>query len=290
MNKEKLRRQLELEEESISLGVKRYREQIATTPISEMAPGLALMYRAIEPLSKAIDDFVNTPKRGGARMHQARDFLKNIDPYEVAYITAKELMNHIATPRQIQIASRNLFDTLATHIEYQKMLKEHPNYLDVVERRLNKSNSGAQHRRSTLMYAKRHGLGIEDTSWEDIDKVHVGVKFIDLFIEHTGLVERFQTETSQWILQGTAEALEWINSQNARCELLSPVFLPMIVKPVPWETVYGGGYLGNYDTMRIKMVKTRNKGALGKSTLFRTFLKRHQLKIALGTGSTILTG
>jgi ABC-type glycerol-3-phosphate transport system substrate-binding protein len=28
----------------------------------------------------------------------------------------------------------------------------------------------------------------------------------------------------------------------------------------------------------------------GKSTLFRTFLKRHQLKIALGTGSTILTG
>ena len=29
---------------------------------------------------------------------------------------------------------------------------------------------------------------------------------------------------------------------------------------------------------------------IGKSTLFRTFLKRHQLKIALGTGSTILTG
>jgi len=29
---------------------------------------------------------------------------------------------------------------------------------------------------------------------------------------------------------------------------------------------------------------------MGKSTLFRTFLKRHQLKIALGTGSTILTG
>ncbi len=31
-------------------------------------------------------------------------------------------------------------------------------------------------------------------------------------------------------------------------------------------------------------------GFAGKSTLFRTFLKRHQLKIALGTGSTILTG
>ena len=28
----------------------------------------------------------------------------------------------------------------------------------------------------------------------------------------------------------------------------------------------------------------------GKSTLFRTFLKRHRLKLALGTGSTILTG
>jgi len=48
------------------------------------------------------------------------------------------------------------------------------------------------------------------------------------------------------------------------------------------------------DAMRIDAEKLVAKRATleeyGKSTLFRTFLKRHQLKIALGTGSTILTG
>ncbi len=42
-------------------------------------------------------------------------------------------------------------------------------------------------------------------------------------------------------------------------------------------------------TFAESLTVTPSKGE-GKSTLFRTFLKRHQLKIALGTGSTILTG
>ena len=39
-----------------------------------------------------------------------------------------------------------------------------------------------------------------------------------------------------------------------------------------------------------RFVRYADDMLIGKSTLFRTFLKRHQLKIALGTGSTILTG
>lgn len=280
MEREKLQRQLQLEEESISLGVKRYREQVANTPVSEFGPGLALMYRTIEPLAAAITEFVNVPKRGGARMHQAREFLSQFDPYDVAYITAKDLLNHIANARAVQIAARSIFDNLVTHLEYLKMVEQCPNYLAVVEERLNKTNSSKEHRKTALMHLKRHSLGIEDTDWSDVDKVHIGVKLIDLFIEHTGLIERVQTETSQWILQGTYETISWIAKQNARCELLTPVFLPMIVKPVPWEGLYGGGYLGNYDTMRTKLVKTRNKDALAS-------LEKHDMPLVYKAVNTL---
>ena len=82
MREDLIQRQLELEEESVALGVKRYREQIENTPLSEMPPGVALMYRTIEPFAKAIKDFVETTRRGGGRMHQTRDFLEEFDYYD----------------------------------------------------------------------------------------------------------------------------------------------------------------------------------------------------------------
>ena len=113
-------------------------------------------------------------------MHQARDFLSHFDPYDVAYITSKLLINQIANVRTVQRSAEMIFDGLADHHEYTKMKEEYPNYLDVVEKRLNKVNSGYEHRRYTILHAKRHSLGIADTDWSNVDKIHVGVKVIDL--------------------------------------------------------------------------------------------------------------
>jgi hypothetical protein len=112
IDKDKIKRQLELEEESVQLGVQRYREQVKDTPVSEMPPGLALLHRAMEPLAQAIDSFTNTSRRGGARMHQTRDFLKHLDPYDAAYITSRMLLNSIASVINIQTIAINLTNTL----------------------------------------------------------------------------------------------------------------------------------------------------------------------------------
>lgn len=262
VSKELLEKQFRLEEESVQLGVKRYREQVRNTPVSEMPPGLALMYRTIEPFAKALQDFVERTGRGGARTHQTRDFLKQLDYHDTAYIVSKLLINQIAQVKNIQTVAQQVFDALADHMEYLKILEQYPNYLEAIEKRLNQINSGQAHRRTTILHAKRHRLGIEDTDWSSVDKTHVGTKIIEIFIESTGLVERVQGENSQWLLQGTPEAIEWIIKHHARCELLSPVFLPMVVPPVPWEGMFGGGFLTNHDTWRVPLVRTTDRKAL----------------------------
>lgn len=254
ISEEKLQRQLELEQESVNLGVMNYRKQMLETPVTEMPPGLILMNRAIAPLEAAITEFLK-PTRGGGRMHDVRKFLMEFDTTELAYITARRILNSINLAEPLQRVAISLAESLLDHLEYTKFKKEAPKFLKAVEENLRTSHE--RHRRTVILRAKRV-LGIEDTKWSEVEKLRIGVKLIELFIESTGLVERVQNTKSQWILQAKSEVVEWIENQHAKCELLSPVYLPMIVPPVPWTTSYGGGFLSNQINMRLKLVKTRN--------------------------------
>ena len=251
---EKLRRQLELEQESVQLGVARYRKQLSEAQLTEMPPGLTLMHRSIAPLEKAIEEF-KKPTRGGGRMHNVRYFLDKFDNIEIAFITARRIINAIATPEPIQRVAISVAQDLIDHLEYKKFKEEAPNYLEAVEENLKTTHE--RHRRTVILRAKRK-LGIEDTEWPEQAKLRIGVKLIELFIESTGLVERVQNSKSQWILRATPEVDKWLQEQHARCEILEPVYQPMIIPPTPWTTSYGGGYRTNSVSFRFKLVKTRD--------------------------------
>lgn len=251
---QKIKRQLELEQEGIQLGIQRYRQRMQQSELTELPPGLALMHRAIEPMTKALEEFLK-PSRGGGRMQDVRRYLQQFEPIEVAYLTAKRLINAISQEQPIQRVAISLANMLHDHMEYLKFKEQHPGLLQWVEEHLRTSHP--RHRRTVILLTKRR-VGIEDTKWTDEEKLRIGVKLIELFIEATGLVERVQDGNSRWLLQGTQEAVEWIQRQHARCELLDPVALPMIVKPRPWATPFDGGFLTNAATFRYKLVKTRD--------------------------------
>jgi DNA-directed RNA polymerase len=58
----------------------------------------------------------------------------------------------------------------------------------------------------------------------------------------------------------TEETMQWLDKAHARCELFTPVFLPMVIKPRPWHGPFGGGYLSKH--LRYPLVKTANKNYL----------------------------
>ncbi len=260
MNQEKIKRQLELEQEGIQIGIQKYREQIRYTAVADMPPGTALLHKAIEPMTRAIEEF-KIPRRGGSRLHQTRKFLETFDSEEVAFITAKRMINAISAQEPTQRVAISLATMLLDHLEYSKFKKDNPQFLKAIERNLKTSHS--RHRRAVIMRAKRLA-GIEDAEWTETDKLHIGVKLIELFIESTGLVERVQNARSQWLIQGTEEAIKWIEEHHAKCELLNPLYMPMIVKPLSWESPFGGGFFSNHATLRFKLVKTRNNKALAE--------------------------
>lgn len=265
-------RQLELENESVELGVMRYRKAIQERSLSELPPGLTLLHRSIDPMVKALEEFLTPSSRGG-RLHTSAKFLRQFDPLEVAFITARRLINAIEEEESIQSVAISLGNALVDHLEYKRFKEEVPNYVSVIEHNLNKRTQHERHRRTVILRAKRK-LGIEDLEISQIERLHVGIKLIDLFIQSTGLIkkERDSSEKGAYRIRGTDQVLEWIARQHARCELLSPVYLPMVVPPVPWESPYGGGFLTNSEVPRLTLIKTRNREYLD-------FMENHDMPL-----------
>lgn len=61
-------------------------------------------------------------------------------------------------------------------------------------------------------------------------------------------------------VEATDSLQVWLAVQNKNCSILSPVYLPMVTKPLPWTSMYDGGYLET----RLTMMKTRNKKYLNE--------------------------
>lgn len=258
-----IKRQIELELEGVQQGVDQYYAMVDKAKnkgqLTDIPSGLALLNLALEPLVKAIDDY-KIPRRGGKWEHATRAFLQRFDSVEAAYIIARTLINLMIDEQNVQTPSIRVTRNLIDHIEYMKFKDQAGAYLKTVERNLETNH--ARHRRTVIMRAKR-GLGIEDESYSPTEKLHIGARLIDLFIEHTGLVERVRVSYSKtWVIQPTQMTVDWLEKQDETIALLNPVYQPMVIEPVDWVSPYGGGFLSNTQSYKIKLVKTSDKTVL----------------------------
>ena len=59
-------------------------------------------------------------------------------------------------------------------------------------------------------------------------------------------------------LRGTEQTLTWLKEHHERNALLSPIYLPMIIPPLPWTSPFNGGYL----SIKLKLIKSRDRNYL----------------------------
>ena len=81
--------------------------------------------------------------------------------------------------------------------------------------------------------------------WTTPQKLHVGIRLVEMMIEATGLIEigietinRKKTK----IIKQTQKTREWIKNRNEFNELLNPEYLPTVMPPKQWTSVSGGAY------------------------------------------------
>jgi DNA-directed RNA polymerase len=90
-------RQLALEEESLTLGIDRYKKEHDRQDEADTGPGRRLITESITPLSKAIETFVSEARNGKpGKKHTAVRWAEKFPATELAYITVRHCLNAVS--------------------------------------------------------------------------------------------------------------------------------------------------------------------------------------------------
>lgn len=260
-----IKRQLSLEEESVTLGIQAYKKQLQETPLSELPSGLLLLKKSIEPLASAIEVF-KLPSVGQPKAQRVKKMLSalDMDNHEVSYILIKACMSSLGDKLEDTMVTKVCFrisEMILDHYEYLKFKKLNPGYLKNLEE--DQKSATASHRRQVIQLKKK-AWGILDTTVSQEDRLALGQVLLDMVIESTGLFALDYQETAvasdrRWYLKPSEDTQDYITHMDSVCEIMNPVALPMIIKPRQWVAPTDGGYLTNTATNKDKIVRTRKK-------------------------------
>lgn len=249
-----------LEAESRALGAARYRNQRQAPWVdalgpqvdeASMHPGRAMLRRALKPTAEAIRDFLDAGNSGRAgRRHAAYDLLKEAaaEPEPLAYLTLRCAIQAGIQQHLAQKAATMVARAVVDHLTATAFAKSNPSGSAGLQRKLSgRSLISEKRQRATAAVYDAEGVSL---GWSQAQMANVGLKLIELAVEATGLFELKlnQTKVGKQIrrkleLHVTEAAVEWLDRQHERCELLDPVPLPMVVSPRAWTNPVDGGYL-----------------------------------------------
>ncbi len=252
-----------LENEMLGMSVTRYRNQLAKAAENNLETatkaGLRLLKGSIDPMAEAIESYYRDVDTQKGPKPIAYKYMMLLEPEVIAFLTAKSILNSITRRRSLTQAANQVGQMIEDEARFRFYSREKEDHYNAVFNRI-KVKSSYEYKRTVLVHAmSKTGLGWN--AWSTSDKVQLGKTLIDLFTLATGLVETVMLHKgkhkTQYYVTATPKTLEWLDIENTRCELLAPMFLPMVVEPRGWTTPFDGGYIGVM-AGRLKLVKTYN--------------------------------
>lgn len=268
--------QLELEERMSVLGLQRLQAKNEREREGERgyttASGKMLMDAIIEPASTYLKQWlVSEGKRGGKR-HLSYVPLSNADPELCVFIAAKLTVDAVMTQERLVTLARRVGEQVEDEVKYQHFTKhgklrdggDVKPYLDEVRRSMD-SRKFKSYRLVTQTLDKALELHeLEWQRWGERMQIRVGERLLHSISRSTELVQVITQQTGRKrrtvVVPGPGIS-ELIEEWDTRMGLLSPLWLPCIIKPKPWTKPWGGGYHGPR-LRRLSLVKTRNKAYL----------------------------
>jgi len=226
---------------------------------AETPAGTALMQRAIEPLTKAIEEFIADAQSGRpGRRHQAARFLIGVDPALAAYATVRTAL--AAAPRRSSLVATavRVGRALETELIAAAFEAENKALYKAVVRKAKSRGLTPQRIAKAVELANKH-FEVTPTLWTEQERIHIGTKLVEMAVERLGIIQvhinpigknRFQHR-----LELTAETAAWYARFNEAAALAKPMWLPTVTPPKPWEAIRGGGY--HTDRIRAQPLLTR---------------------------------
>ena len=210
-------------------------------------------------MAEGVSKFIEGSKGKGGRPHIATRIFDLGGPEIVAYLTAKAIIDSLTCKTTALRMSLNIAGYLVDELKYRKFQQEAPHLFEWKKRQF--STTSYEHMKRS-MDASLSFAGV-DCSEFDLDKaqrIHVGSKALDLFVETTGYVEVLRTagkKERQTNVVPTAATMDWIDRCCESLQFMSPVFMPTLIPPKPWSNTRDGGYWfalsGFFPLMRTEM-------------------------------------
>ena len=260
-------RQADLEKEMVELGKQRYWSKVqrgrekATETYSPAAK--RLLGESIEELNEEIKRWMKASESGPGRKHRVLPYFDLIPTSVMAALTARTVLDGISQQRTLTSIAMRLGQYLEDDHRARKLKDEHPNlYKDLFERTKNNSSYDSKRR---LWYKTAKANDIFLPRWNGKDRCAVGLVLIEMMRTSTGLIE-IETVTnifsrSVTLVRATESLLHWLKQAHAFHEILTPVYMPMVVDPLDWKNMWQGGYLSD-EVRRRPLIKTYDKSYL----------------------------
>lgn len=253
-----LERQRAIESESVELGRERYRkerpmpwrdESAGADEEANLPPGRHLLRQIVRPTADAIRAALKASSQGQAgRSFKAVSMLTLMEPEAVAYLTARCAINAAAKRMGMAPLSGHVAEALRDHLNYDAIRKNEPAFYRSL---MNANKKAGNYGRTWRTKIRRAMKAVERllVSWTPNDKLQIGSKCLELLV--SAVPDLFEivrepnpiTFRDELVFRPTAKLTDWLERMHARCELLSPLYLPMVVPPKPWTSPYSGGYL-----------------------------------------------
>lgn len=272
--------QMDLEQEAIGLGVTRYNSESplpwrtssgTTKEETSRKPGKHLLEESMLPMVDAIASFFEACLAGKAgRRHSAYLLLAECDPYALAYLTARTVINSASATSSgnsnyIQHTATQLGKMVDDNQRFNIFADQYKGLYFKTQEKVAKATTGRH--KLAVMRKALSVTGIAPSDWSSQDHLRVGEKLIDMYLECCNIARvarhgSLAKKSSRVVLELTPETIEWLSEAHDKCSLLAPLRLPMVVPPVPWSNPTDGGYLTPAGRRDFYLVKTQRRNTL----------------------------
>lgn len=257
--------QFRLEAEMSDRGIRRFLEKAA----EERKKGEATRTKSMQlildvamiPVQQGIEDFLNEVDNSKAgRRHSAAAALRGLETMEVAFITVKSILNCLTTSMTLTALAVRLGRELEFEQRLRKFSKTNPAAFIEARDVLNTQTTNLNHR-SRVYQAVLKQNPDDWTGWTEGEHCRVGLKLVEIFIEKTGLIERYtfrkQKKTFSHV-KASDRFLAWLDQLDRSGSLLLPEYYPTVITPKRWDGIKGGGYFTE-SVEPLKLIKIRSK-------------------------------
>ena len=215
------------------MGRDRYRSQVtklkAANQESKTQYGIALHKGAMPSLISQISKWFNSTGSSSGYNYDIAVLLTEIPTEVLADITCRAVLDCISAGQPMTSTAMKLGLFLEEEARLRSLRNESPDNWNLIQKSIDTRVGFGYKRYSSRALTAHLNLGKDWNNWTPKQRCKVGLVFIDLFYNATGLIEQttiIDRHKGIPYLKPTSKALAWITKYNDHHESLAPLYLP----------------------------------------------------------------